>query len=390
VVQDPYDTYTITGTDWTTLHFNVAPVSGKIIAVHQGEPSLAMVPQTGSVTIDSIDSGLKNFSFKTFTGDGTTTVFTLDEEAGNSQSLLVSIEGVIQRPIDNYTVSGTTLTFTGAPDTGAVIYTVNLGFRTTATEVTQISGGGTGAITAAAARTNLGVAIGTDVQPYNANIQNHISNTSNPHSTTADQVLPAQGIHSGKFLTTNGTISSWGTVSETTVLPSQTSNGNKVLTTNGTSSQWSAGLTNVTVNKVTFTAPATGSTLTIADGKTLTANNSVTIKGKESSVLVGSGTVTLTDAASITWDTANGNVATVTLTATGRTLANPTNLDVGSYVLIVKQDAGGSKTITTWGNLFKWPAGVVPVLSTTANAVDVFSFIYDGSVLYGSYILGAA
>lgn len=45
-----------------------------------------------------------------------------------------------------------------------------------------------------------------------------------------------------------------------------------------------------TVNKVTITAPATGSTLTIADGKTLTANNSLTLTGTDSSsVAFGAG-----------------------------------------------------------------------------------------------------
>lgn len=40
-----------------------------------------------------------------------------------------------------------------------------------------------------------------------------------------------------------------------------------------------------TVNKVTFTAPATGSTLTIADGKTLTASNSITLAGTDSTTM---------------------------------------------------------------------------------------------------------
>lgn len=45
-----------------------------------------------------------------------------------------------------------------------------------------------------------------------------------------------------------------------------------------------------TVNKVTITTPATGSTLTIADGKTLTASNTLTFTGTDnSSVAFGSG-----------------------------------------------------------------------------------------------------
>jgi hypothetical protein len=41
--------------------------------------------------------------------------------------------------------------------------------------------------------------------------------------------------------------------------------------------------TATTVNKVTITAPANGSTLTVADGKTLTANNTLTFTGTDSS-----------------------------------------------------------------------------------------------------------
>jgi lipopolysaccharide export system protein LptA len=45
-----------------------------------------------------------------------------------------------------------------------------------------------------------------------------------------------------------------------------------------------------TINKVTFTAPATGSTLTVADGKTLTASNTLTLTGTDaSSVAFGAG-----------------------------------------------------------------------------------------------------
>jgi len=46
----------------------------------------------------------------------------------------------------------------------------------------------------------------------NANIQSHISNTSNPHSVTATQVLPSQGGNSGKYLKTDGSSASWETV----------------------------------------------------------------------------------------------------------------------------------------------------------------------------------
>jgi len=46
-----------------------------------------------------------------------------------------------------------------------------------------------------------------------SDLTNHTGNTSNPHSVTATQVLPTQTGNNGKFLGTNGTVASWGTVS---------------------------------------------------------------------------------------------------------------------------------------------------------------------------------
>jgi hypothetical protein len=48
-------------------------------------------------------------------------------------------------------------------------------------------------------------------------------------------VVPSQTGNSGKYLTTDGTTSSWGAVD---ALPSQTSNSGKFLTTNGTTASW--------------------------------------------------------------------------------------------------------------------------------------------------------
>jgi hypothetical protein len=52
---------------------------------------------------------------QTFTGDGSTTAFTLTYTVSNVNSLLVTVADVIQEPTTAYTVSGTTLTFTSAP-----------------------------------------------------------------------------------------------------------------------------------------------------------------------------------------------------------------------------------------------------------------------------------
>ena len=93
---------------------------------------------------------------------------------------------------------------------------------------------------------------------------------------------------------------------------------------------------------------------------------------------------TLTDGATINWDTALGRVATVTLGG-ARTMAAATNQKVGTYILRVVQDGAGSRTIS-WNGNYKWTAQTAPVLSTAAGAVDIITFFSDGSKMYGSYL----
>lgn len=90
----------------------------------------------------------------------------------------------------------------------------------------------------------------------------------------------------------------------------------------------------------------------------------------------------LTDAATISWDVENAPMASVTLGG-NRTLANPTNAKAGGvYTLIVKQGTPGSKTLS-FGSAYAFPGGSAPTITTTAAAVDVLSFIYDGSAMLG-------
>jgi hypothetical protein len=60
-----------------------------------------------------------------FTGDGSTTSYTLSRNAVNAFDLEVFIGNVRQEPESAYTVSGATLAFTGTPANGEVIYVVH-------------------------------------------------------------------------------------------------------------------------------------------------------------------------------------------------------------------------------------------------------------------------
>ena len=61
-------------------------------------------------TVGDISTNIHN-------GDGTTTAFALPTEVVNDLSVIVTVDGVKQHT-DTYSVSGTTLTFSEAPDTG--------------------------------------------------------------------------------------------------------------------------------------------------------------------------------------------------------------------------------------------------------------------------------
>jgi len=96
----PTDDYTISG---TTLTFTAAPVSG-------AEISVRYLPLAGA----------SSYTNDTATGDGSTTAFTID--SGRSvEDVMVSVNGVVFVPTDDYTISGTTLTFTVAPASSAEI-----------------------------------------------------------------------------------------------------------------------------------------------------------------------------------------------------------------------------------------------------------------------------
>jgi hypothetical protein len=93
------------------------------------------------------------------------------------------------------------------------------------------------------------------------------------------------------------------------------------------------------------------------------------------------GNATLTDGATISWNLADAQVATVTL-ADNRTFNAPTNMvNGGFYALAVYQDSTGSRTIT-WNSVFKWAQGTAPILSTAASSKDFFVFRSDGTNLY--------
>jgi len=85
----------------------------------------------------------------------------------------------------------------------------------------------------------------------------------------------------------------------------------------------------------------------------------------------------------ITLDLANGTVQIITLTAT-TTITMPTAVSGKSFIMFLRQDATGSRTVT-WTTVY-WPAGTAPTITATASKQDVYSFFSDGSKWYGTTV----
>lgn len=94
-------------------------------------------------------TGATSITRDDFTGDGTTTDFTLGAEPGAlGEALIVTIDGLYQEAA-NYTVTGTTLSFSTAPPLGSAIETmsfVTAPFGTTTANLVSYSQGGTNSV----------------------------------------------------------------------------------------------------------------------------------------------------------------------------------------------------------------------------------------------------
>tara|TARA_B110000259_G_scaffold25691_2_gene26474 strand:- start:10759 stop:11487 length:729 start_codon:yes stop_codon:yes gene_type:complete len=183
----------------------------------------------------------------------------------------------------------------------------------------EVAKGGTGSSTAADARTALGVAIGTDVQAFDAGLTD----------------IAALAVTDGNIVVGDG--ANW--VAES-----------------GATARTSLGL-GIGVDVQAFDAD--------------TAKTDVV----QSFTAAQRGAITaLTDGATITPDFALANNFSVTL-AGNRTLANPTNIAVGqSGSIFITQDGTGSRTLA-YGSFWDFTTGAAPALTTTAAGVDRIDYI---------------
>jgi len=196
-----------------------------------------------------------------------------------------------------------------------------------------------------------------------------------------EATLPSQTGNSGKYLTTNGTAKSWGTVSQY-ALPSQTGNSGKFLTTNGTAESWGT----VTLPTTwTYRQTLGGSILQIAyngsnlyvavggSGRLYSSPDAITWTSRTSqfststiySVAYGNGTwvavgqsgLISSSTDGITWTARTANVSTNTLLAV--IYANSLFVAVGAGA------NGGTGGITTSTDGITWTQRSTPTTSVS-------------------------
>ena len=143
--------------------------------IENGNIVFAVAPETSDVFWgNSIGDRISSFDISdnkvdNFTGDGTSIEFNLSRICPTNQSLLVTIDGVVQHPTDNQgaksysIINGNVLTFTAAPSLGALIQARHIGFAGGAAGgggVTSLNGR-TGAVSLQSGDPGVGVGIQT-------------------------------------------------------------------------------------------------------------------------------------------------------------------------------------------------------------------------------------
>lgn len=91
---------------------------------------------------------------------------------------------------------------------------------------------------------------------------------------------------------------------------------------------------------------------------------------------------TANSSSAYTINLSDGTIQFITLTA-NCTFTFPTVTAGKSFMLFLKQDATGGRTVT-WPATVEWPFNIDPTITSTANRIDKYVFTAVGSKWYGS------
>jgi len=158
VMQEPASAYTIKNDANgrpRRLDFgsgNVLATTDTCYVIYQGVAQLYHTPPANSVGYAQLEDNLRSGRVDQYVGsDGASsnTVFTLTESALNANSLMVYVNGIYQRPITNYSVVTTALTFTASLENTDEVDVHHMSIRSTVSHVAD------GSVTSAKLDTNI-------------------------------------------------------------------------------------------------------------------------------------------------------------------------------------------------------------------------------------------
>ena len=272
--------------------------------------------------VDDISSGF----------NGSTTAFTLavsgsNVSPGTANDIIVSLGGVIQNPNQDFTIAGSTLTFTTAPASGLSFFAVVLGQSVDSSVVTPADGSVTGTKLSSPLdlvdNQKIRFGTGNDLEIYHSGSHSHITDA----GTGGLKIRGSQIILDD----TGGD-----------VMIQADENGAVDLYHNGSK-------------------------------KLETASGGISLTGGAAANITA-----LSDGATITIDMATACHHSVTLGG-NRTFAAPSNQVVGQAgSIFITQDGTGSRT-AAFNSAFKFVGGTAPTLTTTASATDRIDYIIKSS-----------
>jgi len=272
--------------------------------------------------VDDISSGF----------NGSTTAFTLQVSGSNvspgtANDIYVSLGGVIQNPNQDFTIAGSTITFTTAPASGLSFFAVVLGQSVDSSVVAPADGSVTGTKLSSPLdlvdNQKIRFGTGNDLEIYHSGAHSHITDTG----------------------------------------------------TGGIKMRGSQIILDDTVGDVMIQADENGAVDLYHNGskKLETASGGISLTGGAAANITA-----LSDGATITIDMATACHHSVTLGG-NRTFAAPSNQAVGqSGSIFITQDGTGSRT-ASFNSAFKFVGGTAPTLTTTASAVDRIDYIIKSS-----------
>jgi hypothetical protein len=128
IIQEPGTAYTL-GIGGGSIVFASAPASTDTChIVLLGGVGGTTTPTDGSVTASKLDASLKDYLEETFAANGSQTVFTLTRAVVGANTLLVTIDGIVQ-PSSAFTASGTTLTISEVLAANTNVRVVHMGVK---------------------------------------------------------------------------------------------------------------------------------------------------------------------------------------------------------------------------------------------------------------------